>query len=106
MAQQHPFQKFLGVNETADPFRLLALTPGQTREQVVDQALRSQLARIDRHPESGSRDAEYVRRQLRDASRAIQEAVRQKAGAGPINPLNPPEACHSRRSRRRVRRIR
>jgi len=66
-----PFHKFLGAADDVDPYRLLALPPGEMRRAAVEQALAAQLARVDRHPEAVGAEAAMVRTRLHDAASFI-----------------------------------
>ena len=66
-----PIQRFLGVQSSADAHRMLALTPGQSSPRAVERALQAQLDRVNRHPDSQSKEAEFVRLQLKSAAAAI-----------------------------------
>lgn len=74
----HPFERFLGVPEQADPFVLLGLKPDHADALAVDEALRRRLAEVFRHPDGRSEDAEVVRAALREAADAIKRESRQR----------------------------
>lgn len=81
----NPFQRFLGVDSVKDPFTLLGLSPERCEPVHVDMALREQLAKVYRHPDGGSSEAEAVRQALRKAA----EQIKQARGAGAIGTLSP-----------------
>ena len=49
-------------------FGLLGVSPENCDRAAVMRALRNQLARLDRHPESGSEEADHLRRELQRAA--------------------------------------
>lgn len=67
--------RFLGVTGDADAFRLLALTPGQRHPTAIQRGLESQLARVNRHPDANSSDADLVRGHLRAAAEALRAGL-------------------------------
>jgi hypothetical protein len=80
-----PFHKFLGAVDDIDPYRLLALPPGETPRAAVEQALAAQLARVDRHPEAAGAEAALVRARLHDAAAFIL-----RGAVSPVPPLVQP----------------
>jgi hypothetical protein len=87
-----PFERFLGVDETADPRTLLGLPPGSHDRQRIHAALIDRLEQLHRHPDGQSAEAESVRGRLREAAAAL---LAESAGARPpeqpVRPRSPRE---------------
>lgn len=61
--------RLLGIsNRNVSPFGLLGISPEKCERKNVLRALQSQLARIDRHPESATPEAHHLRRLLQKAA--------------------------------------
>lgn len=74
MNQPNPVQRFLGLPRVAEsPFELLGVTPGACDDQRVREALARRLARVRRHPESLSHEADEVRLALYAAAAQLMD---------------------------------
>lgn len=102
MSQASLIERFLGAYEPADgPFALLAITPNEAVEPRITAALERQLARIARHPQASTHEAEEVRlvlhvaaAQLRDPDVRSELAARwhaRRGGVAPVVPTRPAE---------------
>ena len=87
----NPFQRFLGVDATADPATLLGLRGGPHDRQRIQAALVERLERLHRHPDGQSEEAELVRRRLREAAAILLAGAAGADGGAspPIRPLSP-----------------
>lgn len=94
MSQAVLIERFLGAYESADgPFALLGLSPEDCTEPRIAAALERQLARISRHPQATTPEAEEVRlvlhvaaAQLRDTEVLRELSVRWRARRGQAAP--------------------
>ncbi len=77
-----PFQRFLGVSQTADPLALLGLEQMPQKRIGIENALRARLEQVYRHPAGSSDDAEWVRARLREAAAFLAKSF--AAGANPV----------------------
>lgn len=72
MSEPTPIQRFLGLaRDTVSPFELLGIEPDSCDEPRVREALSRRLARVARHPETRSHDADEVRLALHAAAAQI-----------------------------------
>jgi hypothetical protein len=86
-----PFQRFLGIDESADPATLLGLPGGPQDRQRIQAALVARLERLHRHPDGQSKEAERVRRRLREAAAMLLAgaADEEDDASPPIRPVSP-----------------
>jgi len=69
--KKNPY-RFLGIpHENVGPFGLLGISPEQADPSMIDRSMRLQLARIDAHPESRSREAHALREEIRVAAELL-----------------------------------
>lgn len=74
MSQIPVIERFLGAYQAADgPFALLALTPDDCAEPRIAAALERQLARVSRHPQGTTPEADEVRLALHVAAAQLRD---------------------------------
>jgi len=86
------FQRFLGVDATADPAALLGLTDGPYDRPRIEAALRRRLEQVRRHPDGNGVEGRRVQQRLREAAAALadrEEDARAGQPASPADPVRP-----------------
>jgi hypothetical protein len=93
-----PIQRFLGLDDKADPRRLLGLPPAPKAVSAAEikAALEARLALVEEHPDGAGADAQFVCTALRSAAARLAKRAgpSRPAGAVPVAPIRPgsPEA--------------
>ncbi len=89
MTEPSPIQRFLGLaHDTVSPFELLGIQPESCDEPRVREALARRMARVARHPETRSHEADEVRLALHAAAAQILDpSVRAALLAAPDQPV-------------------
>lgn len=86
------FQRFLGVDATADAATLLGLADGPYDGPRIEEALRRRLEQVRRHPDGGGVEGRRVQQRLREAAAALAaggEDARADEPAPPAGPVRP-----------------
>ncbi len=81
MIRDH-FQRFLGVDQSSDPTVLLGLEADCVDTVRIDAALRDRIARLFKHPDGRSPDAEVVRNALRQAAEELKRRAERQRMTG------------------------
>ena len=88
-----PFQRFLGVESSSGPMKLLGLRAQRCDVSSVAAALEVRLRQVDHHPGGRSREAQQVRRrlcQVADTLGASIERAGKPAAVSPTSRSSPP----------------
>ena len=97
-----PTMRFLGVKSNAGPAAMLGLGGEPSDVQEVESALGRQLRKVNVHPDSGSDNADAVRRTLRAAAETLTKSLGEappQAVASEVSPITaaPPKTPTPRR---------